>query len=63
MTKEMNNLLTRLDKLIMEAHEKGYSFMFSIVDDENDRLVPTVICSEYPTFDFDIVERYYINED
>lgn len=31
MNTEMENLLTRLDELMMEAHEKGYTFVFEKV--------------------------------
>ena len=34
MNKEMDELLTRLDELLMEAHEKGYTFVFSQLQDD-----------------------------
>lgn len=53
MLKEMDNLLTRLDKLLIEAHEKGYSFVFDTVDEED---MSTTMYSGNPTFGIDIIE-------
>ena len=58
----MNDLLTRLDELLMEAHEKGYSFVFDTVDEE-DMSISMVMYSENPTFGIDIIKWYNVNED
>ena len=55
MPKEMDDLLTRMDELLMEVHEKGYSFVFDTVNEE-DTGVSTVMYSENPTFGIDIIE-------
>ena len=55
MNSEMENLLNRLDELMMEAHEKGYSFVFDTVDEE-DMSISTVMYSAIPTFGIDIIE-------
>lgn len=62
MTEEMNELLTRLDELITEAHEKGYSFVFNTIDQEN-LCNSIVMFSGNPTFNIDIIEWNYVNED
>ena len=62
MPKEMDDLLTRLDELLMEAHEKGYSFVFDTFDEE-DMSITTVMYSGNPTFGIDIIEWDYVNED
>ena len=54
MPKEMDDLLTRLDELIMEAHEKGYSFVFNTVDEEGMNILMTMY-SQDPTFGIDII--------
>ena len=55
MLKEMDDLLTRLDELLMEVHEKGYSFVFDTVNEE-DMGISMVMYSENPTFGIDIIE-------
>lgn len=50
-----NELLDRLDELMMEAHEKGYSFVFETVDEE-DMSINMVMYSGDPTFGIDIIE-------
>ena len=55
MSNEMQSLLDRLDELMMEAHEKGYSFVFDTVDTE-DMSISMVMYSENPTFSIDIIE-------
>ena len=55
MPKEMDDLLTRLDELMMEAHEKGYSFVFDTVDEE-DMNISMLMYSQNPTFGIDIIE-------
>ena len=62
MSKEMDDLLTRLDELMMEAHEKGYSFVFDTVDEE-DMNISMVMYSQNPTFGIDIIEWANVNED
>lgn len=62
MPKEMDDLLTRLDELMMEAHEKGYSFVFDIVDEEEMSISMTMY-SQDPTFGIDIIEWNSTNED
>ena len=51
----MEDLLTRLDELLMEAHEKGYSFVFDTVDEE-DMSISMTMYSQNPTFCIDIIE-------
>ena len=62
MPKEMDDLLTRLDELMMEAHEKGYAFVFDTVDEE-DTNISMVMYSQNPTFGIDIIKWDNINED
>lgn len=64
MPKEMDDLLTRLDELMMEAHEKGYSFVFDTdtVNEEGMNITMTMY-SGNPTFVIDIIEWDYTNED
>lgn len=62
MPKEMDDLFTRLDELMMEAHEKGYSFVFDTVDEE-DMSISMVMYSQNPTFGIDIIEWNSTNED
>lgn len=64
MPKEMDDLLTRLDELMMEAHEKGYSFVFDTdtVNEEGMSITMTMY-SGNPTFVIDIIEWDYTNED
>ena len=61
MPKEMDDLLTRLDELMMEAHEKGYSFIFDTFDEEDMSI--SVMCSKNPTFSIDIIKWDNVNED
>lgn len=55
MPKEMDDLLTRLDELLMEAHEKGYSFVFDTFDEE-DMNISMTMYSQNPIFGIDIIE-------
>ena len=54
MPKEMDDLLTQLDELIMEAHDKGYSFVFDNFDDTTNTV--TTLYSASETFGIDIIE-------
>lgn len=58
----MDDLLTRLDELMIEAHEKGYSFVFETVDEE-DISISMTMYSESPTFSIDVIEWNDVNED
>lgn len=54
MNTEMENLLDRLDELMMEAHEKGYSFVLDNFDEETNIL--TTLYSASETFGIDIIK-------
>lgn len=62
MSKEMDNLLTRMDELLMEARDKGYSFIFDAIDDEDMNISMTLYSGD-PTFGIDIIEWNYTDED
>lgn len=54
MNKEMENLLNRLDELMIEAHEKGYSFVLDNFDEKANTM--TTLYSASETFGIDIIE-------
>ena len=54
MNEEMENLLNRLDELMIEAHEKGYSFSLEKWDEETKNTI--VLYSASDNFGIDIIK-------